>query len=123
MELKDREEKVCVELGDGRKLSSVKEFDLYRGDIEGAASWRGIKVTYQDGSGTFVSIQRLVCRIGDRFGSFVLHSDGCFGRMGSQATWTVVPGSGTGGLQGIRGDGGFVYNAEENSYTLNYHLD
>nr|ASV46806.1 hypothetical protein [uncultured bacterium]ASV47018.1 hypothetical protein [uncultured bacterium] len=104
-------------------LSSVVGCDLYRGDIEGEAIVRGIKRTCADGSGRFVTVQRLVGHIGDRFGSFVLELDGSFAQIGATARWTIVPDSGTQGLQSIWGDGVLVCNAKENSYTLSYDLD
>lgn len=116
-------ENVHAKLQDGSKLSSVERTDLYQGDIEGEAVWRGINLTRADGSGTFVSVQRLICRIGDRFGSFVLELDGKFDQAGLKAIWKVVPDSGTGELRTIRGVGSFLWDVEGNSYTLNYDLD
>ena len=54
-----------------------------------------------------VSIQRFRGRLGEREGTFVLQGSESIERGRIKATWFVVPGSGTGALHGLRGEGGF----------------
>jgi hypothetical protein len=60
-----------------------------------------------DGTARFVGLQLVRGAIEDRKGTFVLETVGDFD--GKQATWkaTVVPGSGTGDLEGLRGKAKF----------------
>ena len=72
----------------------------------------------------FVGLERIVGRLGDRSGSFVLQHSGTFEGGTAKATWFVVPGSGTGDLRGLRGEGGFA-SGHANSYliTLDYDFE
>jgi hypothetical protein len=58
-------------------------------------------------------------------GCFVLRNEASFEEGVVRTTWSVVPGSGTGELAGLRGDGGFVFRMGEAgaSYQLHYHLE
>ena len=57
------------------------------------------------GSVDFVGYERIVGKIGDRSGSFVLHHTGVYANDVAKADYSVVPGSGTGDLAGLRGQG------------------
>lgn len=77
-----------------------------------------------DGSASFIGLERVVGRLGDRSGSFVLQHTGTFEDGTAKATWIVVPGSGAGELRGLRGEGGFASaHAESYSMTLDYDLE
>ena len=77
-----------------------------------------------DGSASFVGLERVVGRVGDRSGSFVLQHTGTFEGGTAKTTWFVVPGSGTGDLRGLRGEGGFASaHAERYSVTLDYDFE
>jgi len=54
-----------------------------------------------------VSMQRFTGKLGGRNGTFVLQGKETVQRGKIKATWFVVPGSGTGDLSGLRGEGGF----------------
>ena len=97
--------------------------DVYHGDVEGEGHWRGLTIVGPDGSGDLLSLQRMICVVGGRSGTFVLRISGTFDGTGSRATWEVVPGSGTGELRGISGTGGFESSGETTTYTLDYTLD
>ncbi|WP_069166738.1 DUF3224 domain-containing protein [Nocardia altamirensis] len=109
---------------DAPTLGAAKGYDLYTGDIEGDAEWQGLTCTLPDGSGSFDSLQRTRCTLGGRSGSFILRMTGTFDPTGnSRADWSVVPGSGTEGLTGISGTGGYRADDGTNTYTLTYRFD
>lgn len=113
-----------AEIDGAPQLAVATGDDRYDGDIEGDASWRGLMISGPDGAGTFRSVQRMVCTIGGRRGSFVLEMSGTFDATGgSRAEWEVVPGSGTADLTGIRGTGGFEAAGDQATYSLDYTLD
>jgi len=60
-----------------------------------------------DGSAAFVGLERVVGKIGDRSGTFVLQHTGTFDGKIAKADLSVVPGSGTGDLAGMTGRGSF----------------
>jgi hypothetical protein len=77
-----------------------------------------------DGSASFIGLERVVGRIGERSGSFILQHSGTFEGGTAKASWFVVPGSGAGELRGLRGDGGFASaHAEEYTMTLDYDFE
>jgi hypothetical protein len=55
-----------------------------------------------------VGIERVSGRVGSRSGTFVVQDKGTLAGTTVSGTWFVVPGSGTGELEGLRGEGGFV---------------
>lgn len=90
--------------------SSVAEHVLYYS--AGEAAWGG--------PGTYHGYEQVTGTVDGRSGSFVLEHHGAFEAMTVRASWTVVPGSGTGELTGLEGTGGFVATHGEPAtrYTL-----
>ena len=84
---------------------SIKE--TFTGDIDGESTVRALEVRHDDRSASLISLQRVSGRVGGRQGTFVLQGSETIENGKIKATWFVVPGSGTGGLSGLRGDGGF----------------
>ena len=62
-------------------------------------------------------------RLGDRTGSFVLQHTGTDDGHTTTAGWLVVPGSGTGGLLGLRGEGGAVLARNEAAFGFELDYD
>ena len=113
----------CDETEAGR-LSRMTATDLFHGDVEGEARAEFVALLREDGSSSFAGLYVVRGSVGQRRGSFVLHATGWSGADGtSRGSWSVVDGSGTGELAGLRGTGGFVYQAGgQSSLTLDYDL-
>jgi hypothetical protein len=124
IEAKSWDEKAYHEMEGGQKLSRASVTNEFRGDIEGEGTLEYLMTYVDERSGSFIGLERVVGRLGDRSGSFVLQHSGTFEGGIVKATWFVVPGSGTGDLSGLRGDGGFVAMHGENltRFTLDYDL-
>ena len=88
-------------------LVEVRLTETFAGDIEGESPVRALQVLRDDKSACLVSMQRFRGRLGGRQGTFVLQGSEIVENGKIKATWSVVPGSGTGGLSGLRGEGGF----------------
>src|SRR5262249_54299356 len=89
-------------------LVEVRLTETFAGDIEGESPVRALQVLRDDKSACLVSIQRFRGRLGGRHGTtFVLQGSEIVENGKIKATWSVVPGSGTGALSGLRGEGGF----------------
>lgn len=96
----------------------------YHGDIEGEGTLEYLMAYPSNDYASFTGIQRVVGRIGDRSGSFVLRTNGTFENGAAEETWSVVPGSGTGDMHGLRGEGSLVrLDDERASVTLDYHFE
>ena len=119
--LESWEEKPYNEIEGTPKLTRVKVTKTYHGDIEGESTLEYLMMYRQDGTASFVGLERVVGSLGGRSGSFVLQHKGTFQGGTAKVDWFVVSGSGTGELSGLRGEGSFaVGHAEPHSATLDF---
>jgi hypothetical protein len=91
----------------GPALVEIRLSESFFGDIEGDSLVRALQALRDDRSASMVSMQRFRGKLGGRQGSFVLQGSATVEQGKIKATWFVVPGSGTGELAGLRGEGGF----------------
>ena len=105
---------------DGPSLVRIHVEEAFSGDIEGAGVVEFLQAARADGSASFVGIERVTGAIAGRTGSFLLQDSGIVTGNVVAGDWFVVPGSGTGELAGLRGEGGFHANLGENAEV---HLD
>jgi Protein of unknown function (DUF3224) len=104
------------------KLTLARVIASYSGDLEGQGTAHSLML-YADGARYF-GFERVVGSVGGRPGSFVLRSEGTWQDGAARTTWSVVPGSGTGELSGLRGEGAYTAGDEgEVHYTLDYHFE
>ncbi len=109
---------------DGPALVRIRVAETFSGDIEGEGVAEFLQVSVTEDSASFVGLERVTGRIGDRAGTFVLQDAGSLTGATVSGTWFVVPGSGTGQLAGLRGEGGFVAQLGESAeITLDYWFD
>jgi hypothetical protein len=108
----------------GPALTEVHLCETFTGDIEGTSPVRALQLLRDDKSASLVSLQRFSGRLGGRQGSFVLQGWETVENGRIKATWFVVPGSGTGELSGLRGEGGFEGEFGKGSEgTLDYWFE
>jgi hypothetical protein len=113
----------CDEVADGPSLVEVRATETFRGDIEGEGSFRVIQAV-RDGQASFAGIERVRGSIAGRSGTFLLQVAGTLVGKDVDADWFVVPGSGTGDLATLRGEGGFKAQlGEQGAVWLDYHLE
>ena len=105
----------------GPKLTEARVSNDFRGDIEGSSDLVYVMTYLTDDSGTFVGYEQVTGRLGDRSGSFVLQHIGTYEGGTVKDTVTVVPGSATGALSGLRGSGSCGGDGEA-VFTLDYEL-
>jgi Protein of unknown function (DUF3224) len=105
-------------------LMEVHLSETFSGDIEGQSLVQALQVLRDDRSASMVSVQRFRGKLGERQGTFVLQGSEIVENGKIQATWFVVPGSGTGDLLGLRGEGGFEGQFGKGSIgTLEYWFE
>jgi hypothetical protein len=109
----------------GGKLTRASVAQALSGDIEGEAAVEWLMCYRPDETADFVGLQRVTGRLGEREGSFVLvHSGGTFDGTAATAELAVVEGSGTDGLEGLRGSGEFTApRGGTPSLTLDYDFE
>ena len=105
------------------KLTRAGVTKTYAGDIVGEGQVEYLMMYRSDGSATFVGLERVVGRIGGKTGAFVLQRTGLFEGGQAKESYSVIPGSATGDLQGLVGDGNSaVGHGMEHPFTLTYEL-
>jgi Protein of unknown function (DUF3224) len=105
-------------------LMEIRLSETFTGDIEGESPVRALQVLRDDHSASLVSVQRFRGKLGRRQGTFVLQGQKIVENGKIKATWFVVPGSGTGDLSGLRGEGGFEGDFGKGSDgTLDYWFE
>jgi hypothetical protein len=113
--------------GEGARLPTLKRATVtksYVGDIEGDGQVEYLMMYRVDGSAAFVGLERVTGRMGGRAGSFVLQRTGTFESGVASESYVVIAGSGTGDLEGLRGEGtSAVGHGSEHPFVLKYELD
>jgi hypothetical protein len=124
IEVKTYDPTVFDEISGGASLTEIHVTETFSGDIQGEGVVRFIQAAHTDGSASFVGIERVRGSIDGKTGSFLLQDSG--GVLGTEVngTWFVIPGSGTGELQGLRGEGGFTAQlGQRASIWLDYYFE
>ena len=121
--IKGWDERPYVEGQDQPRLTRASVTKTYTGDIDGQGQVEYLMMYRSDGSAAFVGLERIVGRIGGRTGTFVLQRTGIFESGQAKESYFVIPGSATGELQGLLGDGASaVGHGMEHPFVLSYEL-
>jgi len=106
------------------KLTRVSATKSYQGEIAGEGKVEYLMMYRDDGSATFTGLERVIGSVGGRAGSLVLLHGGIFEGGVAKVTLSVVPGSGTEALRGMRGEGQFaVGHQPPYNMTLEYRFE
>ena len=106
------------------KLARASVAKTFTGDLEGEGQVEYLMMYRSDGSATFVGLEHITGRIGGKEGSFVLQRTGTFEGGQAKESYSVIPGSGTGALRKLKGEGtSAVGHGMEHPFTLSYELD
>jgi hypothetical protein len=106
---------------DGPALVRIHVEEAFTGDVVGTGVATMLQVLHGDGSASFCALERVSGTVAGRSGTFVLQDSGLLAADGHVVgRWFVVPGSGTGDLAGLRGEGGFDAQLGQHAQA---HLD
>lgn len=105
---------------EGPALSRLHVEESFAGDIEATNVVEFLLSANADGSASFTGFGRLKGSVGGKRGTFLLQEAGTIKGNIVSGEWSVVPGSGTGELVGLRGTGGFLADLGQGAKT---HLD
>ena len=89
------------------KVTRAVVAKTYSGDIDGTSTTEWLMSYAEDGSATFVGMERISGSVGGREGSFVVKHDGKYEGGAAVGSLTVVRGSGTDALTSVEGEGTF----------------
>lgn len=116
------EENVAVDVP-GAKFVRTSIGKTFSGEIVGTSI---AEATMAGGTGSwraYVAFERFDVTIDGRTGGFVLLHDAWGDASGGSATWTVMPTSGTGGLEGITGKAEIARHDDgSHTFVLDYDL-
>ena len=101
------------------KLNKANVALTYAGEIEGEGLADYLMAYPEQSNASYVGIERVSGKLGNRSGSFVLQYTGTADQNGTiRATFFVVPGSGTGELSGLRGEGNLLLEGQAERYPI-----
>jgi hypothetical protein len=121
--IKSWDEKPWGEGQDLPRLTRASVTKSFTGDIEGEGQVEYLMMYRSDGTAVVVGIERVLGRIGGKAGTFVLQRTGVFEDGQAKESYSVVPGSATGELLGLLGQGrSAVGHGMEHPFTLDYEL-
>jgi len=111
------------EAGDMPRLTRAVVTKTFTGDVEGESRVEYLMMYRPDGSAAFVGLERVVGRLAGRSGAFVLQRTGTFENGQAKESYSVIPGSATGDLQGLEGNGdSSVGHGMEHPFELRYEF-
>jgi Protein of unknown function (DUF3224) len=126
LEIKSWDENPFHELPDGQKIARATTTLVgSEPGLDGEATMSSLLHYLAGGTSVFVCLLSIEGRLGDLTGSVVLHGTGTYDGTHARMALTVVPGSGTGELAGIRGGGTSVSSHSDYPFmplTLDYEL-
>jgi Protein of unknown function (DUF3224) len=117
--IKSWDERPFAELEGAPKLTQARVTTTYGGDLDGEGT-STLVMAYDGADASYTGYERVVGSLGGRSGSFVLRLAGGFEQGAARTDWSVVEGSGTGELAGLRGEGGYV--AKQGEPEVAYEL-
>jgi Protein of unknown function (DUF3224) len=105
-------------------LSRIHVEEEFSGDIEGTGVVEFLQAQVSEDAASFVGLERVSGSLGGRSGTFLLEDQGRLDGTTVSGDWFVVPGSGTGELAGLRGEGGFTAELGQGAdITLDYWFE
>ncbi|HLN05750.1 MAG TPA: DUF3224 domain-containing protein [Acidimicrobiales bacterium] len=104
----------------GIRYSRIRIAKTFKGDIEARSTVEMLSVRAESGAAGYVAVERIAGSVHGRSGSFAVLHIGTMAGASQWARWPVVPGSGTGDLARISGEGR-IEIAPDGSHQL--HLD
>jgi len=116
------DQKEWADAGAGPPLARATVKKTFTGDLVGTS----VAELLLSGSGNeaagYVGMERFTARLDGRAGSFDLQHSAQMGCPDPLMSWRIVPGSGTGELTGISGEGRVQHDASGARFTLEYEF-
>lgn len=106
---------------EGPPLARATVRKRFSGPLDGTSVAELLTAKGDDGAG-YLASERVDATLDGRRGTFVLQHGGVGDETGRHAFGHVVPGSGTGELEGLRGDAVYAHDDDGARLTLTYTL-
>ena len=106
-----------------KAIDRFRLYKVYLGDLVGTARGQMIGAGKRAaGTAGYVAVEQVTGKLQGRSGSFALQHYGMMNCGEVELTVRIVPGSGTGDLQGIAGTMTFANEGGKHSYSLDYSV-
>lgn len=115
----------AVDAGQGASFGRLRFEKRFHGDLDATSVVEMLSAgNPAAGSAGYVAMEHVVGTLQGRSGSFMLQHSGTMDRGAMALTVTVVPGTGSAGLQGLSGNLRIdIAEGGAHSYTFDYALD
>lgn len=121
---KSWDEKPYKEFDQSRKLTKATVVQTLTGDLEGELATEYVMAYASDSYVSYVGMGTVIGTLDGKAGSFVLQLTGLYDGNEATGTWFVVPGTGTGQLATLRGEGTFRSpHGTKMDISLDYQLE
>jgi len=108
---------------EGAALGRIHIERSFQADLEGEATAELLTARAENGAAVYLALDRISGRLDGREGSFVLQHRGVLSADRAEIDGAIVPGSGTGELKGITGQGAITVDDEgTHRLTLDYEF-
>lgn len=122
-EVKRWDEQTLNEVDGRLKMTRASVGFANHGELEGESATEYLMLYRDDSGATVIGLERISGQLNGKSGSFAIESRGGYEDGVATGELTVVPGSGTGELEGIRGRGVAVSGKDgTTSFSLDYDL-
>ena len=110
------------EPAEGPKLARATVRKNFRGELAGESTAELLLCEDEAGGIAYTALERVVGRVGDRSGSFLLLNGAMRGGDMTRAHGRIVPDSGTGELRGLRGEVEIRHDEQGAVFVLDYNI-
>ena len=122
--VKSWDESTYDEMEEGKKSNRASVTYTYEGDIVGESKGESLMMYPTATTSSYVGLERITGRLGGKTGSFVLQGSGYYDGQTARTAMTIIAGSGTGELAGIRGTAKMEAGHEPSGrLSLDYDFD
>ena len=111
-----------AEQADGPKLARATVKKTFEGDIVGESTAELLMSGARGDSAGYVAMERIAAAVHGRAGTFDLQHCAQMGGADPRTYWLIVPGSGTGELRGIAGEGAYRHDDSGAHFSLDYEI-
>ena len=119
-----RTPQASLDMGDDQQIGHFRFDKTFSGPLDATSVVHMLAVgTPVEGSAAYVAIERIAGSLEGRSGTFYAQHSGTMARGKPSLALTVVPDSGTGGLQGLSGSMRIDIVDGRHDYTFDYALD
>jgi hypothetical protein len=116
------DEKPIHEVAGLPKLTHTSVTAAYQGELSGESRVEYLMMYREDGSASYIGLERFVGSINGKSGSITLQHNGVFEAGTAKGTCLVIAGSGTDGLRGLQGTASFISTSSGTRLELDFTI-